>query len=255
MFRLRKQVGGNVARVRRSVGDDEDFTRPGEEVAAYLAEEPALCLDDKRVSGAEKLVDGLDCLRTDTHCGNRLRPADFADFFDVQKTERAKDVRIYGAVARGRRADADFGAARNLRKRNGHYDRRNERRTATGDVNADAVYGIEIFADCRTVRILRAPILGLCMQMVRLDRRDCLAHCLFVGRGNEFRGGFHFGFGNGGVGDVRAVEFFRKLAHGGVSATAHGGYDRIDSRNDFGRKGDRLARLFQIFGKRGRLVV
>ena len=57
-----------------------------------------------------------------------------------------------------RRADDDFPAARDLGERDGHQRRRNQRRGAAGNVNADALERIEFFADRCAMQIFRLPV-------------------------------------------------------------------------------------------------
>ena len=91
-------------------------------------------------------------------------------------------MRVYSSVAGGWSADADFGAASEFGEGSCHHNRRYERRLAPGDINADAVNRIKVFADSRAVGIFSAPIFRERMLVVRLYASNRLPYRLFIGR-------------------------------------------------------------------------
>ena len=101
-------------------------------------------------------------------------------------------MRVYSSVARGRSAHADFRAAREFGEGSCHHNRRDERRLASGNVNADAVNRIKIFADSRAVGIFSAPIFRECMLVVRLYAGNCLPYSLFIGSRDKRQCFFYF---------------------------------------------------------------
>jgi hypothetical protein len=151
-------VGGGEFRVRRFVRQHEQFAGPGQQINRDVADEQALGGDDVGVARAENFLHAADRLRAVSHRRNRLRAADAVNLRRPAARAGEQQRGIDGAVLAAGRADDDFLAARHLRQRDGHQRRRDERRGAAGDVNADALERIELFADARAVRIFHLPV-------------------------------------------------------------------------------------------------
>ncbi len=153
VFGLGEQVGGDVTRIGAVVGQHEQLAGAGEHVNADFAEEQAFGGGDVGVAGPEDFRDAPDRFRAERHGGDGLRAADLINLGRPGQPRGVEERR----VDRRRAADDDLAAAGHFGERDGHDDRRDQRRGPTGHVDADAFDGIKFFADDAALGVAHLP--------------------------------------------------------------------------------------------------
>jgi hypothetical protein len=101
VFGLCEQVGRNEARIRRIVGDDQDFGRAGGQVdggAGRIRGHDLLGGGDPGAAGSEDLVNLADALGAECQRGNGLRTTHLVDGFDAAQFGRHQHGGVQLAV-------------------------------------------------------------------------------------------------------------------------------------------------------------
>ena len=134
---LAEQVGGDHFRVRRLVGDHEDFGRPGEQVDADAPVKLPLGFRHVGVARPDQHVDRRDALRPQPHGADRLDPAQDVDLVRAGESHRGHRFRVRRAVG-GRRAGGDAFHSGDLGGDHAHMRRSDHRVAPARHVAADA---------------------------------------------------------------------------------------------------------------------
>src|SRR6185369_2173339 len=121
MFRLGKQVGGNVGRTAAAVVDYQYLARTGNHVDADLSEYQLLGGGDIDVPGPGDLVNPRNCCRTVCQRRNGLRAADAEDAVDAGEVGGDKHMWAELAAGGGGHHD-DFADARDAGRYGVHND-------------------------------------------------------------------------------------------------------------------------------------
>ena len=140
---LGDEVGRDTDRVRGRRGEDHALRRPGREVDADLAADLELGRGHPGVARTDDAIDGFDggVRETVGEGSDRLGAAGDDERVDSEEPGCAEKDRVEGSVAAGRRGDDDAIDARDLRRDDGHDQRRRVGRRAARDVGADRVDG------------------------------------------------------------------------------------------------------------------
>ena len=85
MFGLTEQIGGDPAGIVETVGEDQDFRRPGDHVDADGPEHLALGGGHIGIAGADDLIDGSDGVGAIGQRGDGLGAADPVDLINAGK--------------------------------------------------------------------------------------------------------------------------------------------------------------------------
>src|SRR5581483_9137188 len=109
------------------------------------------------VARTENLLDATNGLGSENHRGDGLRAADAINLRGAGVPGRVEDRRVDLAAGIARSADDDFAAAGHVGKGNGHQRRGSQGGRAARNVNADALEGIELFANERSVAVAHLP--------------------------------------------------------------------------------------------------
>ena len=96
---LADQVGGDVARVGRPVGDQDDLARPGDAVDVDLAVDLPLGQGDEQVARPDDLVDRRDPLDAVGQGRDGLGAADPVDLGHAQRVAGGQQVGVVAAEA------------------------------------------------------------------------------------------------------------------------------------------------------------
>ena len=95
MLGLGKQIGGNVLRVARVIGQHHKFARAGQKVDRDMANEQALGSDDVRIARPENLLHTSNAIGAERHCSDGLRAPEAIDFRGARLSHREQQRRIY----------------------------------------------------------------------------------------------------------------------------------------------------------------
>ena len=225
VFRLREKVGGDVGRLRRIIGEHEHLAWSRQQVDRDIPEEEALGRDDVGIARTEDFLHRLDHHGAERHGGDGLGTAHPIDlggaglFYGEEK--RGVDAAVLAAGS----ADDDLGTTRDFGQRDGHQRRRDERRGAAGDVDADALKRIEFLPDRRAVAVRGGPCFAEALagedgDVLRRFGHRCPQGFVGLEGGGEQFGGRH---GKpGGVGQLGSIELGGELKQRSVSAFLHG---------------------------------
>ena len=199
VFGLRKQVGGDIARVRAGIGEHDDLGWPRDHVDADDAEHPPLGGGDIGVARADDLRDRPDRRGAIGERGDRLSAADAVDFVDPRDARGGEHERIDPSVRR-RHDHRDARAACDLGGRGVHQYRGGIARGAAGDIEPD--------------RLDRAPAPAL-FDAERVGEGDILRRLPAVIGEHAFVGEFQRGDRPGIAGFHRLVDSLAEIVRPG----------------------------------------
>ena len=169
---LADQVGGDVARVGRPVGDQDDLARPGDAVDVDLAVDLPLGQRDEQVARPDDLVDRRDPLDPVGQGRHGLGAADPVDLGDAQRVAGGQEVGVVAAERRRRHDHGDLLDPRRLRRDDRHQERRRIRRRPARDADADPP---ERPIAQPQLAARPAPHGGVAVEDARLERQDVVA--------------------------------------------------------------------------------
>ena len=159
MLGLGEQIRRDIGGVRAVIAQDHDLAGAGEKIDGNRAENLALGFDDVFVSRAENFLHGPDRLRPISQRADGLGSAESVNFRDTRQVQRHEHVRVDFSIGTAGGGNDDFFAARRLRQRCRHQHGTDQRGSAAGDIQADALKRAENFSHHRPLRILHLPIL------------------------------------------------------------------------------------------------
>lgn len=158
VFGLSEEVGGNPVGSSRAVGEDEDFAGAGEEIDGDLADELAFGFDDPGVARAEDFADVWDGGGAVGEGGDGLCSADAVDFACTAEVECGEEGRVDFSVRSAGGGGDDLRNGCSLGEGAGHDGRGDKGGGAARDVDADAVEGVEAFADLCSLGVFHGPV-------------------------------------------------------------------------------------------------
>ena len=138
MLGLRQQVHGDVGRVLRAVGHDDDFGRAGDAVDADTTKHLALGFGDIGVAGSDDAVDRRDRGGAVGEGGDGLGAADAIDLRHAGALGGGQDQRLEMTAGAGD-GHGDAGHAGDAGGEGVHQNGGRVGRLAAGDVEADGV--------------------------------------------------------------------------------------------------------------------
>ncbi len=224
MFGLGEEIGGDELGVGGIIGEDEDLAGAGEKIDGDIAEEEAFGGDDIGVAGAEHLLDAADGSGAECEGGDGLGAADAMDLGGAGGGGGEKEGGIDGSVLAARGGDDDLGTAGGLGQGDGHQGGGDQGCGAAGDVDADALEGVELFTDRGAVMISALPVLAegtagelgdIAMGIIDGGAEGGIG--LIDGLLDFLRGN-----AKGGGGEACAVESFGEFDEGGIAFGSDG---------------------------------
>ena len=139
VFGLRQQVGGGEFGPGVFVGQHQHLRRPRRQVHGDVGCAGQLFgFGDVAVAGTENLVDARNALRSVSHGGHGLRPAEGEDAVHAAEVGRIENFGCDPPVAAARRAEYHLAASGDPGRQGEHQHRREERGFAAGDIQPRA---------------------------------------------------------------------------------------------------------------------
>ena len=157
VFRLREHVGRHVPRPGRVIRQHQQIAGAGQQVNGHPPHQQALGHADVGVARTENLLHAADGFRAACQRGHGLRTAHAINLRGPGGAGRIEDCRVDRAILAAGGGDHDFPAPGHLGQGDGHQGGGNQRRGAAGNINADALEGIELLPHCRPVGIPGLP--------------------------------------------------------------------------------------------------
>ncbi|CDN44800.1 hypothetical protein BN871_FO_00040 [Paenibacillus sp. P22] len=222
MLRLRQQVGCDIGRLGRIVGQHGDLARPGDAVDIDSAVHGALGESHIDVARAADFVHRRDALRAVGKRGDRLRSADAVHLLDAGFRCRNEDIRVDARFAsrRRRRDHDDLRHAGDLRRNDVHQHGGRIGGFASRHIDAYPLQGAQHLAQHGAVRLHVHPGLAPLAFMVAADIRSRAANGVQEIRLHPAVGGLDLLFRHPQVRrrERHAVVFFRQLQQRFIAA-------------------------------------
>jgi hypothetical protein len=244
---LGEQIGGDVVRIGRLVGQHHHLAGPGEAIDGDLAEDVFLGEGDEDVSRADDHVHGGDLIDAERERRHRLGTADAVDFADAQLVAGGQQIGIVSTGLGGRHDDGDFKDAGRLRGTDRHQQRGRIGRRPAGNADAHALQGP--IAKAQLMQIARAQD-GVGVHQAKLEAEDVLT---YAAQGlQKRRVGLFMSTGQFRVADSDIfrlepdlIELLGVMEYGLEAAGAHVAADALDSaRRRHGFAEDSFRELF-----------
>ena len=157
---LRQKIGCDPIGLGCLVGDHKHLARAGQEVDGDFAKDLALGFDDIGIAGAENFLHGKNRLRAMGQCGDGLRSADTVNLGCAAAGKGCQQGGMHLPIRPGGSHCDDLGHTCSLGECAGHDSGGDQRRRASGNVNADSLEGIESFTGDRTLPVFHKPALA-----------------------------------------------------------------------------------------------
>ena len=139
MLSLTHKVGGKELGVGGFVGYNKDFAGTCDHVDINGAEQQLFSSSHKDISGADDFVNLGNGLGAVSHCRYRLSAAHKKDSVNARELCRGDDIRVRRAVLLRRSTHDNFLHACDFCGDRVHENRRRQRSSAAGHINADAL--------------------------------------------------------------------------------------------------------------------
>ena len=243
---LGQKIGRDPIGLGCLVGDHKHLAWAGQEVDGDFAEDLALGFHDIGIAWAENFLHGKNRLRAMGQCGDGLGSADSINLCRAAAGKSCQQGGMHFAIRPGGSHRDDLRHASSLGKRAGHHSGGHQRRRAAGNINADALEGVESFTGDRSLPVFHKPALAQAALGKRLHIR-----ARGVDRLARFRRKRITSLGNlqGSNGDlvwrdIRAAEFLRVAEQRLVAFLGYRAEDFFHSRTN---SGIRFVGAFQRF--------
>ncbi|MPN11428.1 hypothetical protein SDC9_158729 [bioreactor metagenome] len=179
MFGLRQEIRRHRLRIGAVVGDHHDLRRPRHHVDGDLSVDQLLGRGDISVAGTDDLLHLADGRRPVRQCGNPVDAAQPVNLRDPGDAHRVQHRRMHVAVPSRRRDRDDFLHSRRTRDPGGVNHRRNQRRRAARDIDADPFHRGELFAEYHSGSRVECPVGRLALFGKPLDVCECESYGFF----------------------------------------------------------------------------